>query len=406
MRDRSSGRVFAASFVLLAAAAVAVLPAAKDELPGSAAPEELPFTRWGVEILDRIDRDLSVGNLYAEWGTPDGKRHAEHGRVSYVWPASFQLRALASAAKLEPRRYTTKLLRFANSLDMYWSVRRGKGGYAVLPASQERFYDDNAWMLLGLLDTYEVTRQKKFYARARQVLAFLQDGEQRTKGGGICQKEDGEPGGIFTCTTAPAAVGALRLYAIRKDPSLLAFAERMHAALTSEEIGLRDGNGLYHQWARPEGDGRWHVELGTRAYQSALPLQLELLLYRVKGDESHLQEAQRIAGAAVARWVREDGRLAETGQWGGSDLCDAFLDLYGVDEDPRWLETVRRILWRLHENRDPAGRYAEEWSESRTDRPVEKFYLLHEAPVARAYWGAAAYEPARVKKGRKRPRSR
>jgi uncharacterized protein YyaL (SSP411 family) len=347
-----------------------------------------------------------VGNLYAEWGTPDGKRHAEHGRVSYVWPASFELRALASAAKLERRTYLKKLLGFANALDTYWTVHRGVGGYAVIPGSQERFYDDNAWMLLGLIDAYEVTRQKKFYERARQVLAFLEDGEKQTEGGGICQKEGGVPGGIFTCTAAPAAVGALRLYGIRKDPKLLAFAERMHAALTSKEIGLRDGSGLYHQWARPEGKGRWHVEHGTRAYQSALPLQLELLLYRVKKDKAHLEEAQGIARAAVGRWIREDGRLGETGQWGGSDLCDAFLDLHEIDGDPQWLEAVRRILQRLHEGRDPGGRYAEEWSESRAGRPLEKFYLLHHAPAARAYWRAAAYEPARRKKGRTSKRSR
>lgn len=411
MKLPARSRGFAAlAFVSLAASLFTGAPAiagVEGSAKKDAALEDLPFTRWGVEILERIDKDLSVGNLYAEWGTPDGKRHADHGQLSYVWPASFQLRALASAARLEPRAYQKKLIAFASSLDTYWSARRGHGAYAVVPGSTERFYDDNAWMLLGLLDTYEATRQKKFYERAQQVLAFLEAGEKETKGGGICQKEGGVPGGIFTCTAAPAAVGALRLYLIRKDPKLLEFAERMHAALTSKEIGLRDGNGLYHQWARLEDNGRWHVERGTRAYQTALPIELEVLLYRIKKDDAHLEEARRMAEASISRWIRDDGTLAEAGQWGGSDLCDAFLDLYEVDENPRWLEVARKFLLRIHDARDPGGRYPEEWSESRADRPLEKFHLLFQAPVARAYWRAAAYEPERVaKKKKSRARAR
>jgi len=362
-----------------------------------AADPRASFRAWGAETLAQIDKDLRVGNLYTESGTAAGKKSTEHGSAAFVWPASFQLRALASAAKLEPRKYAEPLARYAAALDRYWTARRGVGGYAVVPGSQERYYDDNAWMLLGLIDAFEVTKSSKLLERARQVLAFLESGEKKTVGGGIRQHED-KDGGIFTCTAAPAAVGALRLYLIRKDPKLLEFAKRMHAALTSKEIGLRDGDGLYHQWARKEG-AEWHVERGKRAYQSALPLQLELLLHRVTGEAAHLSEAQRIAESALGQWFRKDGTLAETGQWGGSDLCDALLDLHAVDADPRWREAVDRALLVLHERgRDSAGRYGEDWGVDYSKTPLAEVKLLYIAPVARAYWRAAAPD-VKEKKG-------
>lgn len=362
--------------------------------PKSSALSELPFTKWGAETLLRIEKDLGMGALYAEWGTTSGERGNEPGRYSssYVWPASFQLRALASATKVRPRQYRKRLLQFTNILDRYWTVKKGLGGYMVLPSPSERFYDDNAWMLLGLLDAFDVTRQKKFLSRALQTLEFLADGEKKTEGGGIRQHED-KDGGLFTCTTAPAAVGAVRLYLLTRKTRFLQMAERWHAILNSAEVGVRDpGDGLFHQWAKKEGAG-WRVERGKRAYQSALPLQLDLLLYRAKKDRKYLEDAQRIAASSITRWVRPDGALAETAQWGGSDLCDALLDLYEVDKDERWLRTVRRVLQYLHENgRDPDGRYGENWQAVQKEETLEKFLLLHMAPAARAYWRAAAYE--------------
>jgi len=386
--------VFTSTLMHLAALrvhAIAAAPGAAKE--AKAAP---PFAAWGEEVLARIDSDLKVGTLYAEWRTADGKKGNEHGQFSYVWPASFQLRALAAAAKVNPRKYGKPLVLYADSLERYFAIKYGGGGYMVLPSPSERFYDDNAWMLLGLIDAYEASGQGKCLTRATQVLIFLQNGEEKTEGGGIRQHED-KPGGLFTCTTAAAAVGALRLHIIMKhasyeNASYVAFAERMYAALMSPEIGIRDpADGLFHQWARKDGD-RWHVERGKRAYQSALPLQLNLLLFRVKEDEKYLLEAKRIAASAATQWIRADGCMAETGQWGGSDLCDAFLDLYEADKDGRWLEIVRHVLAFLHEKaRDPNGRYGERWDVPQAASALEKCLLLHMAPVARAYWRAAAY---------------
>ena len=350
-----------------------------------------PFARWGAETLAQIEKDLRLPgrNLYAEYTTPDGKRGGDYGDASFVWPAGFQLRALAAAAAVDPAAYRGALIRFADALDAYWKVRDGAGGYMVLPGDSERFYDDNAWIVLGLVETFHVTREPRFLKRAAETLAFVAGSERKTPGGGLRQQED-KPGRTSVCTTAPAAVGALRLYRATRDPRFLAMARRWYDWLTSKEVGVQGADdGLFDDQAG-YADGTWTIVRGKRAYNSALPMQAAVLLYQVEGDARHLAEARRMAASALGRWFEPSGALRETGQWGGSDLADALLDLYLVDRDPRWLEAVRRMLDYLHtRGRDPAGRYGEDWHVDRTGKPLAKIHLLYMAPAARAYWRAA-----------------
>jgi len=352
---------------------------------------QLPFGTWGAEALERIEKDLALPgkDLYAEWGTGDGKRGSEHEGYSFVWPAGHQLYALAAAARVEPQRYRARLVRLADALQQYWCVKSGVGGFAVLPRGSERYYDDNAWLALCLIETARVTRQEKYLAQASKTLAFVAGGESKTLGGGIRQHED-KPGGPVVCATAPATIAALQLYQSSRNRKLLAAAERWYGWMMAADVGVQDPrDGLFHQGAELV-DGKWRVKEGKRAYQSALPLRSCLLLHEIKKDAKYLAEAQRIAKSALAEWVLPSGALREAGQWGGSDLCDALLDLHEVDRNPAWLAAVHGILRFLHDNvRDPQGRYGENWHEEHRDAPLDKFLLLHMAPVARGYWRAA-----------------
>ncbi|MBE3069916.1 MAG: hypothetical protein IMZ66_06740, partial [Planctomycetes bacterium] len=263
--------------------------------------------------------------------------------------------------------------------------------YMVLPGpgDSERFYDDNAWIVLGLVEAYHVTREPRFLKRAAETLAFVAGAEPKTPGGGLRQQE-AKAGATSVCTTAPAAVGALRLYRVTRDPRYLAMARKWYGWLTSKEVGVQGADdGLFDDQAA-YADGAWKIGRGKRAYNSALPMQAAVLLYKVGGDARHLAEARRMAASALGRWFEPSGALKETGQWGGGDLTDALLDLYLVDRDPRWLEAVRRMLVFLHDRgRDPAGRYGEDWHRDHTGKPLAKIHLLYMAPVARAYWRAA-----------------
>jgi len=376
---RGEGRAVARARLSVALLALTAGLGVAAEAPPLIEPATL--AAWGAEALAQIQKDLSQPGsaLYAEYGTPDGQRGADFGKYAFVWPASYQLRALASACRAQPDAYTKPLNALAEALDEYWVIKDGLGGYAVLPRGAERYYDDNASMALALLDGYEACRRPDYLERATRALAFAASGEKKTPGGGIRQHEDKE-GPAAVCATAPATLAALRLHRLTQDPGYLRMAERWYAWLLSENAGIRDpANGLFHEQKE-----------GPRAYTSAWVLHAGVLLYEQTKDRTSLDESQKIARSALANWIQPDGSLKETGQWGGSDLCDALLALYAADRDSRWLAAVHGMLRFVHDSgRDKNGHYGEYWHEARGDQALPKFHLLYMAPVARAYWAAS-----------------
>ncbi|MCS3284755.1 hypothetical protein NXV73_23875 [Bacteroides salyersiae] len=53
-------------------------------------------------------------------------------------------------------------------------------------------------------------------------------------------------------------------------------------------------------------------------------------------------------------------RLNETGQWGGHDMTDAYVELYKIDQNPKWLNLAAGYAVYLHDNcKDELGFYPE-----------------------------------------------
>lgn len=352
------------------------------------------YAAWGSETLEHIEKHFRVRGtgLYREAVDATGAPAGRYGPYSFIWPAGFQLRALTAAARAEPRRYKGRLAEFTGELDAYLARTPGRTAYMVLTTDSELFYDDNAWMLIGLAETHELTRQPGHLQRAKAVLEFLASGQGEF--GEIPQKETERGTGYgFTCTVAPAAVGALMLYERTGDRRYLDLAKRWYAWLTDRKVGVQDpASGLYHQGAAWDGKA-WQVKRGYRAYQTALPMQAAVRLHRLTKEPAYLDEAQRLAASCISKWIdAKTGALCETAQWGGSDLCDALLDLVEVDGDPRWPQAVRSALMFLHDNaRSAQGFYPEEWNRD-SSAALEKRHLMHQSAAARAFWRAAIYQ--------------
>ena len=102
-----------------------------------------------------------------------------------------------------------------------------------------------------------------------------------------------------------------------------------------------------------------------------------------------MDEAQRVARAAEAKWVVVDtGGIADGGRFAHM-LLEAFVAVHGEDGDPHWLEVVQRALVFVHDKvRDAEGRYPSRWDRP-TESPLRSFTLIDEASAARAYFVAA-----------------
>jgi predicted alpha-1,6-mannanase (GH76 family) len=341
------------------------------------------FAQWGAETLDTIKRDLWLADrgLYAEKSESDGDRPTV---PAFMWGAGVQLTALAAAAQTDPATYVPQLAAYADALEKHWIVHNGIGGYSVLPEQKraDRYYDDNVWIVLALVETLEAAHDQKYLERAQATMRFVLSGEDEELGGGIYWREN-RRNSKNTCSNAPAIVAALRLHQKTSDPQHLAAAERLYDWTRSH---LQDeADGLY--WDNMRLSGR--LDRRKYSYNSALMIRANCLLFEVKKGPKYLAEAQRIARSAVARWiVPETGGVKDGGQFAHL-LLESLLAVGRVDRDPQWLETVKRSVNFVHENlRDSNGRYAHRWDRPQS-RARESFQLIDQASAARAFFVTA-----------------
>jgi uncharacterized protein YyaL (SSP411 family) len=338
------------------------------------------FAQWGVETLDAIQRDLWIADqgLYAEKAAADGERPTV---PAFMWGAGVQLSALAAAARVDSAAYAAPLAAYADALQSYWVEHNGIGGYSVLPGQRvaDRYYDDNAWVVLGLIETAAVTDDAKYLERAEATQRFVLSGEDDSLGGGVYWREN-RRNSKNTCSNAPAIVGALLLHQKTTDPQQLAAAQRLYK-WTQEHLQDPE-DGLY--WDNVRRGGR--VDRRKFSYNSALMMRANCLLYEIKGEAKYLAEAQRIARAAETQWiVPETGAVKDGGKFGHM-LLEAFVAVGRADRDPHWLDVARKSATYVHANvRDPNGRYAHRW-----DRPqgeaLGSYMLIDQASAARVYF--------------------
>jgi rhamnogalacturonyl hydrolase YesR len=322
--------------------------ATSPAIPGS------QFATWGLETLAAIDRDFKKADgLYRENTSSDA--------TSFNWAAGTQLHALIAAGKLaEAEAYAARMHA------VYWCNVNGRWAYnASAGGCGDRYYDDNAWVAKALMELFEKTGNATYLARAKETIAFSMSGENppgAAPGGGI-RWHEGDTSGQCLCATAPTLVADLMIRRAGGAESYLTDARRLYAWVKANRFGYGPG---------------------YRGYENAVMLQGALLLWKLTGDDAYLDDAHHIALAMESTYLDWTSHaLRETGQWGGHDMTNAYVDLYEADKDVTWLNLVAGYLQFLHDRcKDGDGRYPETW----TDAGVAgNPGLLFQAAAARAF---------------------
>ncbi len=343
------------------------------------------FRAWGEETLDLIERDFRMpdSNSYYE----DHKRD----QIAFTWGVFVLMKALSAAAQVDPQKYEERLTAFIADTDTYWDANTNDiGGYDCLPMPKptDRFYDDNAWMALALVDAYRVTENEAYLKRSRETLQFALSGEDDTHGGGIWWKETWKrqelPRNKAVCSTAGTALAAIELYAETKEDALLEDGLRLLRWL---ENTLQDKDGLFFNDIREDGsigEYKW-------SYNTAVPLRCNLRLYQITGEEKYRDEALRIAQAAEKHWIDTDTGTIKCDSMFAFKLTDAWLQVYEMTKDAHWLGLVKRSLIHLRENtRDSNGRYPKRWDQTAPE-PLTEWNLLWPSANAHAFLRASMY---------------
>jgi hypothetical protein len=108
----------------------------------------------GLQALKDLKREFAVAGVpgYAEQSV-DGKPNG----VLFNWGVGVLLSAMNAAARHDPE-WKKELARFVEATRAYWNPLGPVPGYDVLPGAKpvDRYYDDNAWMAIALVEAYDV----------------------------------------------------------------------------------------------------------------------------------------------------------------------------------------------------------------------------------------------------------
>lgn len=341
--------------LLLAALLTPCAPAADPE-PGS-------YGRQAREVMEHIQKTFwnDGTGLYAESET---KRHPD-----FMWPNGVMFTALVAAARHEPETYRPVMERFFTALDAYWDAKAKVPGYEPSPVAGgtgDKYYDDNAWMVITLLEAHELTRDNRYRARAEQALRFVLSGWDDQAGGGIWWHEGHKDGAKNTCVNAPAAVGCLRLARVSGERVARQLRDRARRLVAWTVGALQADDGLFHDRVIVATGA---VKKGKMTYNAGLMMRAFLDLHRVTGEQKHLDEARRIARAADALINPATGAYRDHIKWSHL-LVEADLELYRVTHEAYLLERARKN----------AAFFYNQW---RTRRPPD---LMANASLARLLW--------------------
>lgn len=251
---------------------------------------------------------ISRAALYREHATPaPGDRS-----FAYLWAFSQAQTAALDIASLpggDPAAISRSIRLRDTFFAQYWDERSAPAGGASYPlpaGGGDKYYDDNNWIGLNLLELYRATGDRAALAGASRAFNFVISGWD-------ADPRHPAPGGIFwtqapfnttrdrnTVSTAPAAQLALELYGATGDRAYLDWAVRCFEWV---ERNLKDpSDGLY--WDRIELSG--NIEKTKWSYNQGGMLAAATLFYRYTGDPARLTRAREIAAASLAYYAAED----------------------------------------------------------------------------------------------------
>jgi uncharacterized protein YyaL (SSP411 family) len=275
--------------------AVACRPVAPSSVPSSG-DRNLDRAR-ALQTLILQDFQTSDGHLTELYPSASADVYAT------LWPVSQFEVAQLYAARLpgETRRPATLA-----AFEPYWDAAVYPPGYSasvVDPSAtvNRKFFDDNAWIGLALLQNYHLTNDSAALQRARQVFDF-------TTSGWDTDPTHADPGGVWwsqqmpnprfihrnTISTAASSALALQLYFSSggSDSNLLEWGRAMNNWV---EMYLRGDNGLFGDHVDLSGQ----VDMGQLTYNQGIMVETDVLLYQATHDSAYLANARAVADTSL-----------------------------------------------------------------------------------------------------------
>jgi len=301
---------------------------------------------------------------------------------SYLWPFSGGLSAqVALLETSQDRKIKTVIDRHVLKGLAHYFDKRSPVAYASYLNSaplSDRFYDDNIWLGIDFTDLYLATKDKKYLQEARAIWAFIESGTDDKLGDGIYWVEQNK-NSKNTCSNAPGAVYALKLYEATGEKRFLKRGRDLYA-WTKEHL-MDPTDNLYWDNINLKGS----VDKAKYAYNTGQMIQAAVLLYKLTNNKVYLADAQKSAKAAYAYFFDHRASadfpvLKKTDNWFIAVMLRGFVSLYHIDMDRTYIKAFQENLdfaWK--NNRDKEGLFAKDWTGK---EKADKKWLLDQYAIA------------------------
>ncbi|HKI87837.1 MAG TPA: glycoside hydrolase family 76 protein [Draconibacterium sp.] len=306
-------------------------------------------------------------------------------RVAYLWPTSGVFSGVNTLLKSTKNQKYAEMLKMKifPGLQHYYDTTRKPfcyQSYITEAGHSDRFYDDNVWLALDFCESFQLTGEAQFLQKSKDTWKFVISGWDENLDGGIywCEQKKKSKN---TCSNAPAAVLAFKLFEATKDSSYFYWGEKIY---NWTKANLQDpADHLYFDNVKMNGK----VDSAKYTYNSGQMLQATALLYKFTGEKDYLSEAQNIAKSAISHFTEDfttpEGRqirlFKNTGNWFNTILFRGYAELYQLDNNPEFIQIFQDNLEQLWNHvRDENGLFGKDW----TGKEKKKYqWLLDQASL-------------------------
>jgi rhamnogalacturonyl hydrolase YesR len=267
-------------------------------------------------------------NLYFETNNVE----ANKGNHSFLWPLTALLQAANEMEVLEPgKQYIAPVIK---AIDQYYSDRAPAPAYQAMVVKEKtdpRFYDDNEWIAIALMDAYARTHKKEYLETSKLIYRFLLTGHNQVGGGGFYW-EEGNLKSKNTCSNGPGVLAALRLYQATKDNAYLDTAISVY---NWTKKSLLSPKGVYYDAIRVPS---MKIDSAFYTYNAGSMLQSGVILYNITHDRAYLDDAIKVADGAEKQFYH-NGKLPGN-YWFNAVLIRGYFELYKVEKNKARLNFI------------------------------------------------------------------
>ncbi len=347
------------------------------------------YTHYSIAGTFLLRENYPFADRYSATYLADGGQSNVANPYSYLWPYSGSFSAVNALFEATKNSAYKKILdnRVLPGLEEYFDTTRhpyAYSSYVRTAAPSDRFYDDNIWLGIDFTDLYAMTRQSKYLEKAQLIWKFIESGTDNNLGGGVywCEQKKESKN---TCSNAPAAVLALKLFKATKDSS---YYQQGKAIYEWTKKNLQDSSdNLYFDNVRLDGK----IGKAKYAYNSGQMLQAASLLFELTKRDCYLIDARNLAKGCYNHFFEpftsptgESFQIIKKGDiWFTAVMLRGFIEFYSIDKTKTYLDAFKSNLDYAWKNaRDSQGLFNTDWTGKQKG---QRKWLLTQAAMIEMY---------------------